>query len=186
MREEGVEKSGSIISSNHFPFSVPQALSFSFSVYLVNWTQLFLTYLLSSTSFGKNETKKPHHGSFQWHLFANMSWPKARLHQFVLSADLPTPLIVLEMNMKKKNVIWLVTSTGRVNPVMHWGRVGGVSDVSLVIKLQEGRSQSSYVNREGKYLQGGHPHPTQVLATFFPNAIWRSPFTKHSQYKTPH
>lgn len=54
---------------------------------------------------------------------------------------------------------------------MHWGSVGGVSDVSLVIKLQEGRSQRIYVNREGKYLQGSHPHPTQVLATFFPNAI---------------
>jgi len=79
------------------------------------------------------------------------------------------------MIMKRKNVIWLVRSSGRVNPVMQWGRVGGVSDVSLVINLQEGRSQSSYVNREGKYLQGGHPHPTQVLATFFLNAVQRSP-----------
>ena len=174
MQEEGVKKSRSIISSYHFPFSIPHTLSFFFSFYLVNWTPLFLTYLLPSTSFGKNATKKTQHGSSQWHLFANTSWPKARLYQFKCRS--PHPLdFVLEMIMKRKNVIWLVRSSGRVNPVMQWGRVGGVSDVSLVINLQEGRSQSSYVNREGKYLQGGHPHPTQVLATFFLNAVQRSP-----------
>lgn len=111
----------------------------------------------------------------KWHLFANVFWPKARLPKFLLSEDLPPLLIILEMNMKRKNVIWLVTSSGRVNCVMCRGRVGGNSVVSLVIKFQEGRLHSSYVNREEKYLQGGHPLPTQVLAAFFPNAIWRPP-----------
>lgn len=56
----------------------------------------------------------------------NTPWPKAWLYQPVLSADLPTPMIVLEMNLMRKNGIWLVTSLGRVSPVMHWGRVGSL------------------------------------------------------------
>jgi len=52
-------------------------------------------------------------------LFANVSWPKARL----------TKVVILEMNMKRKNVIWLVTSFGRVKPVICWSRMGGDSIV---------------------------------------------------------